>query len=47
MRTQIATGKPSSVQQAAEQLTALFATRFSTIVLARMFLVVPFDRLPP
>jgi hypothetical protein len=47
MRARIAAGKPASVQQAAEQLTALFATRFSTVVLARVFLVVPLERLPP
>lgn len=47
MRTQIAAGKPRSFQQAAEQFTAFFATRFSTVVLARVFLVVPLDRLPP
>lgn len=47
MRAQIAAGKPASVQEAAEQFTALFATRFSTVVLARVFLVVPLGRLPP
>jgi hypothetical protein len=47
MRAQIAAGKPRSVQHAAEQFTALFATRFSTVLLARVFLVVPFERLPP
>ena len=47
MRKAVAGGKPESVQHAAEQFTALFATRFSTVVLARMFLVVPFGRLPP
>jgi hypothetical protein len=47
MRTQIGGGKFETVQQAAEQFTAHFATRFSTVVLARVFLVVPFERLPP
>src|SRR5436190_24241259 len=47
MRAQIAAGRPESVQAAAEQITALFATRFSTVVLARMFLVLPLGRLPP
>jgi len=46
MRAEIAAGRPESVQQAAEQFTELFATRFSTVVLARVFLVVPFERLP-
>jgi len=47
MRAQLATGAPRSIQQAAEQLAALFATQFSTVVLARVFLVLPFERLPP
>jgi hypothetical protein len=47
MRAQLAAGKPQSLQEAAEQFTALFATRFSTVVLARVFVVVPFDQLPP
>jgi hypothetical protein len=36
-----------SAQRAAEQFTALFVAQFSTIVLARVFLVVPLERLPP
>ena len=44
----IGAGKPESVQQAAEQFTTLFARDgSSTVVLGRVFLVVPLDRLPP
>jgi hypothetical protein len=46
LRAQIVAGKPESIQQAAEQLTALLVTRFSTIILARVFLVLPLDQLP-
>jgi hypothetical protein len=47
LRARLAAGQPHSVQEAADQFTGLFTARFSTVVLARLFLVVPFEELPP
>jgi hypothetical protein len=47
LRARFENGRGSSVEEEADRFAALFAGAFESIVLARVFLVVPFARLAP
>jgi hypothetical protein len=46
LRERLAQHQPASVQDAAQNFVSVFCDSFSSLVLARVFLVMPFGRLP-
>ncbi|MBK7860754.1 MAG: hypothetical protein IPJ65_19555 [Archangiaceae bacterium] len=47
LMARVAAAKPSSMCQAADGFCALMTDTFASVVLARLFIVLPFGRLPP